>query len=440
MVNRLKILWLSHVVPYPPRGFGVLQRSHHLVREVARYHDVYLLSFIQKGLLAATFPSVESGLLEARRVLSEFCAHVDFVPIPSEERAYGKLWLALSSLMQRDPSSINWLKSSAMSSTIMQQMRQTNFDLVHFDTISLAPYLRHAAGCATVLDHHSIESHMMLRRAAKEPNPIKKLYFRQEGIRLQSYEKRVCAKFDANITCSTLDSDRLREIIPSGSLIDEIPNGVDIQYFQPSVRPVDPNSMIFVGSLNWYPNRDAMVYFAEQIWPAIKQRVPQAKMDVVGANPPKQVLALAERDKDFRVHGFVDDVRPYIEKAAVYVCPIRDGGGTRLKILDALAMGKAMVAHPIACEGIEVTDNKDILLATDPAGYVTHLERLFRDAPYRDTIGSAGRDLIVNKYSYTAIGNKLACLYNSIVAARGQTRSPHRASLAGSVAPQQKSE
>lgn len=421
-MKRLKILWLSHVVPYPPRGFGVLQRSHHLVREVARYHDVYLLAFIQKALLAATFPSIESGLAEARNVLSEFCVHVDFVPIPSEERAYGKLWLALSSLMQRDPSSINWLKSSTMSSTITRQLRQTHFDLVHFDTISLAPFLREVTGNATVLDHHSIESHMMLRRAAKEPNPIKKLYYLQEGIRLQSYEKRVCAKFDANITCSTLDSDRLRETIPTGSLIDEIPNGVDIKYFQPSECQVDPNSMIFVGGLNWYPNRDAMVYFAEQIWPAIKQRVPQAKMDVVGANPPKQVLALAERDKDFRVHGFVDDVRPYIEKAAVYVCPIRDGGGTRLKILDALAMGKAIVAHPIACEGIEVTDNKNILLATDPAGYVAHLERLFRDALYRGAIGSAGRDLIVNKYSYTAIGSKLAGLYDHVVSARANIK------------------
>ena len=421
-MNRLKILWLSHVVPYPPRGFGVLQRSHHLVREVARYHDVSLVSFIQKGLLAATFPSVEAGLVEARRVLSEFCVSVDFVPIPSEERAYGKFWLALSSLLQRDPSSINWLKSPAMSTAIRQQFQPDHFDLVHFDTISLAPYLKDVTDSATVLDHHSIESHMMLRRAAKEPSPIKKVYFMQEGIRLQSYEKRVCPKFDANITCSTLDSDRLRELIPSGSLIDEIPNGVDINYFQPSERPVVSQSMIFVGSLNWYPNRDAMIYFAEQIWPAIKQRIPQAQMDVVGAHPPKELLALAAQDGNFRVHGFVDDVRPYIERAAVYVCPIRDGGGTRLKILDALAMGKAIVAHPIACEGIEVTDNKDILLATDPDGYVAHLERLFRDEPYRNLIGSAGRNLIVSKYSYTAIGKKLADLYNRVVTTRNQSQ------------------
>jgi len=385
------------------------------VREVSRYHDVSLLAFIQRGLLASTFPDVKSGLVEARQVLSGFCSNVDFVPIPSEERPYGKLWLALSSLMQRDPSTINWLKSPAMAAAIARLDQQIHFDLVHFDTISLAPYLQVIGNCATVLDHHSIESHMMLRRVEKETSPIKKLYFWQEGIRLQSYEKRVCGKFDANITCSTLDSDRLRELIPNGSLIDEIPNGVDIEYFKPSSRPVEPNSMIFVGSLNWYPNRDAMVYFAEQIWPAIQKRVPGATMDVVGANPPKQVLALAERDQHFRVHGFVDDVRPYIEKAAVYVCPIRDGGGTRLKILDALAMGKAMVAHPIACEGIEVTENKDILLATEPDGYVAHLVRLFEDAAYRNTIGAAGRDLIVGKYSYSAIGKKLAQLFDGVV-------------------------
>jgi len=329
-------------------------------------------------------------------------------------------WLALSSLLRRDPSTVNWLKSVAMRTAVQNLVGQVDLDLVHFDTISLAPYHAAVQDVASVMDHHSIESHMLLRRAEKEPNLLKRFYYWQEGTRLAHYEKRMCARMDANITCSELDSDRLRELIGNRSRVTEVPNGVDIEYFKPSPDAVIPRSMVFVGSLNWYPNRDAMLYFASELWPLIRQRYPDARMDVVGAEPPKALLELAGRDSQFRVHGFVDDVRPYIANAAVYVCPIRDGGGTRLKILDALAMGKAVLAHPIAYEGLNVTDNKNILTASEPAEYLAHLDRLFADENYRRTFGDAGRELIVQEYSYASIGKRLASLYSEIVEARRQ--------------------
>lgn len=418
-MSKLKVLWLSHLIPYPPRGFGVLQRAHHLVREVARYHDLHLVAFVQSRLLAKTFPTVEQGLIESRQVLSEFCRSLEFVPIPCEQHRLGVAWLAASSLLRPDPSTINWLKSDTMTAVLRRLTAKEHFDLVHFDTISLAPYQPLVRHSATVLDHHSIESHMLLRRAEKEQTLLKRLYYRQEGLRLARYEKRVCATMDANITCSELDSDRLRELIGTASRVTEISNGVDIDYFRPSDHPVRPQSMVFVGSLNWYPNRDAMLYFAEMLWPSIRQRFPAATMNVVGADPPSALWALAERDPQFRVHGFVDDVRPYINSAAVYICPIRDGGGTRLKILDAMAMGKAVLAHPIAYEGLRVTDNRDILTATNPDEYVAVLARLFEDADLRKSIGAAGRELIVREYSYTSIGRNLATLYENVVAARG---------------------
>lgn len=422
-MKKRKILWLSHLVPYPPRGFGVLQRAHHLVREVARYHDLYLLAFVQNKLLASTFPTVQEGLDESQRVLSGFCKHVEFIPIPCEQHRLGVPWLALSSLLRPDPSSINWLKSGVMSAAIERLARHTTLDLVHFDTISLAPYHDGVREIASVMDHHSIESHMLLRRAEKESNLLKRLYYWQEGTRLTRYETRMCARMDTNITCSELDSDRLRELIGNRSRVTEIPNGVDIEYFKPSADPVVPRSMVFVGSQNWYPNRDAMLYFADQLWPLIRQRFPDARMDVVGSDPPRALLELASRDPQFRVHGFVDDVRPYISNAAVYVCPIRDGGGTRLKILDALAMGKVVLAHPIAYEGLNVTDKLNILTASEPAEYLAHLERLFADDAYRRMIGDAGRDLIVREYSYASIGQRLATLYNEVVDTRTKARA-----------------
>ena len=400
----------------------MLQRAHHLVREVARYHDLYLLAFVQRKLLASTFPTVQEGLAESQQVLSGFCKHVEFVPIPSEQHRLGVPWLALNSLLRPDPSTINWLKSGTMAAAVDRLVKQVPLDLVHFDTISLAPYLPRVGQLATVMDHHSIESHMLLRRSEKEPNLLKRIYYWQEGMRLRRYESKICARMHANITCSELDNDRLRELIGNQSLVREIPNGVDIDYFKPMRTDVVPRSMVFVGNLKWYPNRDAMLYFANVLWPLIRQRYPDARMDVVGAEPPKALFELAERDPQFHVHGFVDDVRPYISAAAVYVCPIRDGGGTRLKILDALAMGQAVLAHPIAYEGLNVTDKLNILTATEPAEYLAHLERVFADDAYRRTIGDAGRELIVREYSYASIGQRLASLYNEIIDARAHAR------------------
>jgi glycosyltransferase involved in cell wall biosynthesis len=134
-------------------------------------------------------------------------------------------------------------------------------------------------------------------------------------------------------------------------------------------------------------------------------------MDVIGQDPPEKLLDLARRDPSYRVHGFVDDVRNYIEEAGIYVCPIREGGGTRLKILDALAMRKPLVAHPLSCEGIDVKDGESVLFATHPAEFRDNILLLLGNKELRNKMGEAGRDLVCKKYSYASIGNKLSQLY-----------------------------
>ena len=189
---------------------------------------------------------------------------------------------------------------------------------------------------------------MMLRRARIESNVAKRFYFWQEGLRLRRFERSVCREFDLNLTCSELDTKRLQAVSP-GVAVAEVPNGVDTEYFRLNQEPERPLSLVFAGNMSWYPNAAAMLFFAEKIWPALKKKLPGVTMDVIGANPSPRLSALAARDRDFRVRGFVPDVRTDISTAALYVCPIKDGGGTKLKILDALAMGRPIVAHPIAC-------------------------------------------------------------------------------------------
>jgi glycosyltransferase involved in cell wall biosynthesis len=288
-----------------------------------------------------------------------------------------------------------------------------HFDLVHFDTISLAPYRTFFPHTKGVLDHHNIESHMMLRRAVLERNWLKKFYYWQEGAKLRAYEKRVLGDFNLHITCSKLDSDRLR-LIDSTVDITEIPNGVDIDFFRPGNTEKVPNSLVFAGGLRWYPNRKAMLFFANEIWPLLKRRIPTASMDVIGQSPPPPLLELAARDPSFRVHGFVDDVRDYLDRAAVYVCPITDGGGTKLKILDALAMGKPIVADPIACEGIDVIPGEHVIFAGTPEEYVDAIEKLLSEPAVRDRMSCANRQLILDHYAYTKIGENLSNLYQRL--------------------------
>lgn len=402
----MKVLWLSHLVPYPPKG-GALQRSYNLLREVAHHHEVHLLAFVQTALLRNSFPSLEEGLEAARRELESYCASVTFLPIPCEERRNGRRALLLKSLFTVDPYTVNWLKSEAMHDAIRDITARVPFEAVHFDTISLGPYARHAAPDRSVLTHHNIESHMMLRRAANEPNWLKRAYLWQEGVKLERYERLMCPRFAWNVTCSSLDSERLREVVADVRVAD-VPNGVDLEYFQPGGETVTPGSLIFAGRLSAYTNRKAVLYIAHELWPRLRKEVEGVTIDIVGSDPPEELVRLARRDESFRVHGFVDDVRPYLDRAAVFLCPITDGGGTKLKILDALAMQKPIVADPIACEGIAVEDGRSVIFATTPDEYVAGVKRLMADDRLRVEVGRAGRTLVEQHYSYTALGRKLA--------------------------------
>ncbi|MDA8349425.1 MAG: glycosyltransferase family 4 protein [Pseudomonadota bacterium] len=402
----MKVLWFSHLVPYPQTGLGVLQRSYHLIRELARAHDVYLLAFVQRRIIKELLGDVDAGLETAREHLGQYCARVQFLPIPSERSRMGRSWLLARGLLGISPYTIRWLQSEQARTTAMQWNAAIDFDIVHFDTLSLAPYRDIFSRCATSLDHHNIESDMMLRRAASEKNPLKRGYLWQEGWRLQRYERRICPQFDLNITCSSLDTERLERVAP-GTTIAEIPNGVDTEYFRPQGESEDPHSLVFAGNLSWYPNAAAMVFFAEKIWPLLKRALPAVTMNVIGANPPQRLQELAGRDKNFRVHGFVPDVRPLIARAALYVCPIMDGGGTKLKVLDALALEKAIVAHPVACEGIAVREGHDVVFARTPHEFVQRIVTLLGDSSRKRQLAANARSLATSVYSYAVIGRKL---------------------------------
>jgi polysaccharide biosynthesis protein PslH len=410
----LRILWVSQVVPYPPKA-GVLLRAYHLLKGVASRHEVDLFAFVQEPWLRTFFPDRDSGLEECRTELLRFCRNVHFAPIERLARRGGQMRTAFEALFETDCYMAGWLRGDFATKALAALAAQRAYDLVHFDTISLARYRPLFAGAPATLGHHNIESAMLQRRAENESNLLKRWYFQREGQRLRSFEQQTSGQFIAHITCSEIDSERLRALAPVACTI-VIPNGVDCEYFRPEGLPKRADSLIFVGTMNWYPNVAAIMFLLRDVWPAVRRARPTATLDVVGANAPDSVRKLAIRTPGVKLLGFVPEVRPLMETAALYVCPIRDGGGTKLKILDACSMSCCVVAHPIACEGIDVEHGTHVVLAATADEMAAEIIRLFDDAPTRTRIGLAARALMQQRYSFSAIGATLARSFTEITA------------------------
>ncbi len=418
----MKVLWLSHLIPYPPKG-GVLQRTYNMVREVSRYHDVTLICFNQERLLEQSLPETEAPLEHAISELEVYLKDIKVFPVPEEHLWKGRHFIALYALLTGRAYNMVWLKSRNVRKELKKLFRSQNFDVVHIDTISLSVYQDIFQGVPTVLNHHNFESEMLKSRSRTESNPLKKLYFRYEASRLLRSERYHSRLSDINLTCSNEDAEAMQKAISGGNFL-TVPNGVDISYFYPNPSiEVTKNSIVIVGGLSWYPNREAVEYFIRQIWPILKKRIPNMRVDVIGRGPTDEMMKLAETDEFFYVHGFVDDVRDYLWQAQFYLCPIKTGGGTKLKILDALASGCCIIADPFACKGIDIKNGVDVLYAETPEDYVDTILELQAHPEDEMRLREAAPELIRNKYSYIGIGQQYSKTLIDLVAQQTQKRS-----------------
>lgn len=406
-VARRRILWLSHFLPWPPKG-GLMQRSYYLMREAARYHDVRLIAFRQRA-----HQRDEDELRAAVDALSKFVTLAHVLDLPEDRQPGGRKLLALRSLLPGPPYTIRWGTCGSYRDAVRAAVDDFKPDVVHFDTVSLAPYLECIGDTPAVLNHHNIESHMLVRRAEKEANPLKRFYFWQEGQRLAAYERMTAHRFSLHLVCADLDGQRFEANV-GAVRIAVVPNGVDVNYFQPAPTstPQRPDSLVFVGDLSWYPNIGAIRFFLNEVWPLIIRDRPSASLRVAGRNPPMDFLDHARKDSRIEILGFVDDIRPLVAESMVYVCPIFDGGGTKLKMVDAMAMGKPIVGHPVAAEGLGLTSGIDVLLTEDPHEMANLCVRLFDDSALRERLADAARSRAEQIFSFELIGRKLAALYS----------------------------
>jgi glycosyltransferase involved in cell wall biosynthesis len=222
------------------------------------------------------------------------------------------------------------------------------------------------------------------------------------------YERRELARFDGILAVSDADRDTFTRLYPGAisQPVHVVPTGVDTDYFEPASSDPQSRAMVFTGSMDWLPNEDAMLYFCREVLPAIRAEIPDASLAIVGRTPTPAVKKLAE-EHGVTVTGRVDDVRPYMKEAAVYIVPLRIGGGTRLKIFEAMAMGKAVVSTTVGAEGLPVTDGEHVRLADEPAAFARAVVHLMRDLDERRRIEAAARALVVARYDWSAVAGEL---------------------------------
>ncbi len=407
-IGRMNILFVSATVPYPAIDGGRL-RVLNLVSRLCRIHKVTFLTFIAS-------PSDQRGV----EYLSEMGVEVVGVKISASGRwrqISGVLRCLFQSFILRKPLTVAKYSSSEMIKTLGGLLRTRRFDIAHFEMLHTGQFLCDLGvegenACATILGEQNIDSHVWYRLAGTESNLLKKLFFYWQYRRFMSYESQMCGRFHMCICVSEQDQERLSALCP-GIAIEVVPNGVDLDYFEPG-NTEDEMSLVFTGSMDWHPNADAVLYFCHQILPLIRVEFPEIKFCIVGSNPSERVQGL-QRLEGVTVTGSVEDVRPYIANAAIYVVPLRIGGGTRLKILQALAMRKAVVSTSIGCEGLDLQPDEHLLVSDESQQFAESVIRLIKDRSLRNRLSESGGALVREKYSWDVIVETLDLAYRRLI-------------------------
>ena len=280
------------------------------------------------------------------------------------------------------------------------------FDLLFCD------FLQSAAPLATfdfrpkLLFQHNVESLLRKRKCEVEQRPLHKLVLRREWKKTETIETTVCRSFDHVLTVSQEDQATLRQAfgVDRTSIL---PTGVDTDYFQPTEHSEIPGRLVFVGSMDWDPNEDGILWFLKKIYPQIRSEVPNVTLAIVGRNPSPALRTIGARTTGVEITGWVADVRPHLTKAEVVIVPLRVGGGTRIKIPEAMAMAKAVVSTRIGAEGLQFRSGRDICLADDPNDFVQTVIGLLRDASIRTRIGLRAREEVVRNCSWESVVDTL---------------------------------
>lgn len=389
----MKILWVKAGGLLPLDSGGKI-RSYNILKELARSHEITLFTHYAgepddaNPQLKGLFQQVECHPLK----------------IPPAKRFAEAVSYARHS-MSALPYSVAKYSQPRVAQSLRKLLGENKYDAIVCDFIVAGGVIPWDARPPKILFTHNVEALIWERHYQVARNPLWKAVCRREYQKMERLERSYLEQADQVLTVSEFDRDYFSKFVRPGKIA-VIPTGVDTGYFQPAPGAESPDRLVFSGSMDWMANEDGMSFFIAEILPRIREAAPAVELEIIGRSPSVALRALAARTPGVTVTGRVDDIRPYVHRGAVYVVPLRVGSGTRLKIFEAMAMGKAVVSTSIGAEGLPVEHGKNILLADAPADFAREVTRLLSNPPERLGLESAARRLVEQSYSWSAVTAK----------------------------------
>ncbi|ABI55496.1 TIGR03087 family PEP-CTERM/XrtA system glycosyltransferase [Alkalilimnicola ehrlichii MLHE-1] len=401
------VLFLVHRIPWPPNK-GDKIRSYHILRHLAGRYRVHLGTFVDD-------PADQAHVPELERLCASVCAR----PLPAS-RARTR---ALTGLLTGEPLTLPWYRDRTLQDWVDDTLARHRIRRALVFSSAMGQYLPDRAGeLLRVVDFVDVDSDKWTQYAASKRWPMSALY-RREGRRLLAYERRLAAASDASLFVSPAEAESFRGFAPeSTGRVHALNNGVDARFFapdpqRPSPYPPGTRTVVLTGAMDYWPNVDAACWFAEAVLPRLQAGLPGLQFHVVGSRPAPRVLALAQRP-GVTVTGFVDDVRPWIQHAALAVAPLRIARGVQNKVLEAMALGRPVVATPQALEGLTARPGEDLLLAWDePEAFATRVAAQLTDPD--PILGKSARERVLADYDWDRNLAQLDALLDGEEAAPG---------------------
>ncbi len=383
-------------------------RTYHVLRLLARAFDITALCF-ERAASAKTAARVGRELDVLGRL-----ADVSVFPIPQNHSRLRYAWDHLRSVLRGRVYTEFVYESRAFEERLAGLLDSTAFDLVHADNlVDLARFLPMCDGIPIVCVHHNVESELLRRRAAIEPGRPRRAYLAYQARLMEDLERTWCRRVALNVAVSAQDRASLKLIAPGCDVL-VVPNGVDVDEFKPAAAMEE--GLAFVGGANWFPNRDALAFFCSEILPHLRAAKPSLPVRWIGAAPAE--LRKSHRERyGVELTGYVDDAIPLMREAACHVVPLRAGGGTRLKILNSWAMGKAVVSTSMGCEGLAAADGVNILVRDDPKDFARAVLDVLADDLLRRRLGEQGRATAQRLYSWDVVGQPMIKAYLGLAGA-----------------------
>ena len=377
----MKILFLTHRVPYPPNK-GDKLRAFNILRYLSKKHSIWLACL-----------SENMDDLRYKDELKKYCQKVEIVFMGIKWRRIKSMFC----LFSKRPLTFAYFYSAKLDAKIKEVIQREKFDVIYIYSSSMVQYVLDEKNTPKLMDFIDMDSDKWKQysRVARFPS---KIIYRLESNRLRRYEEKIAQSVDCCIVTSLEEARKFKASISNGE-VEVVSNGVDFEYFKPGHDGYEKNRLIFSGMMDYFANVDGILYFYKEILQLIKTEIPGIRLYIVGANPSKCVQKLAKQD-NIIVTGFVDDIRPYLEKSAVCVVPLRIACGIQNKILEAMSMGVPVVTTKKALLGIEAVPGRDILVEDDPKKFAQKTIELLKDRKLRDRISQNARKLIEERYNW----------------------------------------